>query len=198
MGKKVSPSVVEQILKLDAEGWAQRRIAEAVGLRHETICRILHKYHDRAFDRIVGKLAAVRSRHACKLEHAADLAMQSFVESSKPTAQFLSVYMEALREIRSVLGIANRLEPEADVPGAGSLEVTEALQRIAEMRRQKLGVVGADDGQGQGQGDQGDGGPGQDRPGGRDDGGAHPPDRPPAGGDQGGQPYVPVAPWLLG
>jgi hypothetical protein len=138
MAKKVPPAVVEQILKLDAEGVSQRRIAKEVGLRHETICRILRKYHDMAFDRIIGQLAAVRSRHVARLEHAADLAMQAFSGSGKPAASFLTEYRGALADIRAVLGIANRIDPGGGMPAAGSDEVTaalEELQRIEDKRR---------------------------------------------------------------
>jgi hypothetical protein len=187
MGKKVPPSVVEEILRMDSEGMSQRRIAVQVGLRHETICRILHKYHDMAFDRIIGRLAATRSRHISRLEHAADLAMQAFTASDKPAASFLSEYRAALADIRAILGIVNRIEPEADVPGAGSDLVTEALQRIAEMHQQKRAEVGNDDDQDQ---NQGDNAPEQDRPGDQDGGGGG------GDGDRGHGPAPPIAPWL--
>jgi hypothetical protein len=180
MRKPVPPETVERILRLDAEGWSQQRIADNVGLRRETVQRLLHRIHDKVFDRLIGRLAATRSRHIAKLEHAADLAMQAFTGSDKPTASFLTEYRGALADVRSILGIGNQVEQEG-MPGAGSPEVTEALVMIANMR------PGRGDDNGQDDDGQSDDGP-------DDQGGGKPPEGPQGGGPP--PPYNPIAPWL--
>jgi hypothetical protein len=192
MRKPVPPETVERILRLDTEGRSQQHIADDVGLRRETVCRILHRYHDKAFDRIIGKLAATRSRHVSRLEHAADLAMQAFV--AKPTAQFLAEYRAALADIRSVLGISNRFEPNGDIPAVGSDAVTKAMISIAKLQEARdAGQPDPDDGDGDGDD-------------GRNGGGSTPPNRPETGTGQGersrsywGEPPQqppPLVPWL--
>src|SRR5262249_12469005 len=94
------------------------------------ICRVLHRYHEKAFDRIIGRLAATRSRHITRLEHAADLAMQAFTAAEKPAASFLNEYRAALAAVREILGIPNQRASEGPAATADPW-VVEALQRIA-------------------------------------------------------------------
>jgi hypothetical protein len=163
MPKPLPPETIDKILRLDSQGWSQQRIADDLGLRRETVCRALHRVHEKAFDRIVGQVAATRSRHVARLEHICYLAMHAF--DAKPGASFLSEARGALADVRSILGIQNRIDPEGGIPAAGSPEVVEAMRCIEEiLERKAIGDDERDDDQDddQDRGRQGQGG-GQDR-----------------------------------
>jgi hypothetical protein len=200
----------------------QAEIAARFGIARQTVCKILHRHNQQVGEELVKRHAEIKGRQLGRLEHVALEAMKGWEASKKPTRRtkrriteggkgggeemrektitrgpgdprFLAEARGALADARRVAGLDSDQRDDGDVPAAGSAEVTEALQTIARMQQErKLGLVGADDDQGQGDQDQGpgDGGPG-DR-----DGGGGPPDRSPGGGGQSGGPAGSVAPWL--